>query len=211
MTARDALRGGDQVDELDPDGLDRAPALEDLDGRRRRAAGREHRIEDEAQVDGRRVGQLVVVLDRPKRAFIAEQAEVPDLGGGHQLEHRVDHAEAGAQDRDQADALAELVAVHRLEGRPDRQRPDPGIGEGLVAEQPGQLPDDLAELLRLGLPSRRMASLWRTAGWLETWSVGGRSVTDPSLASVRGGSRGAAIGRGHSGHRSVLRPSPGPR
>src|SRR3954447_24386258 len=58
----DALRRGDQVDELDPDG---APALEDLDGGGRRAAGCKHRIEDEAEIDGRRVRQLVVVLDGP--------------------------------------------------------------------------------------------------------------------------------------------------
>ena len=63
---RHALRRRDQVDELDPDRLDRAPALQDLDGSRRRAAGREHRIEDQAQVDRRRVRQLVVVLDRPQ-------------------------------------------------------------------------------------------------------------------------------------------------
>ena len=79
-----------------------------------RAAGRQHRVEDEAQVDRRRVGQLVVVLDRAQRALVAEQAEVPDLGRRHQLEHRVDHAQAGAQDGHEADALAELARVHRL-------------------------------------------------------------------------------------------------
>ena len=113
-------------------------------------AGREHRVEDQAQVDGRRVGQLVVVLDRPQRPLVAEQAQVPDLGGRHQLEHRVDHPEAGPQDRDEPDPLAELVGGHRLDRRPDLERSDADVGQRLVAEQPRQLADDLAELLRLG-------------------------------------------------------------
>ena len=59
---------------------DRAPVLEDFDGGRGGAAGGQHRIQDQAQVDGGRVGQLVVVLDRPQRALVAEQAQVPHLG-----------------------------------------------------------------------------------------------------------------------------------
>src|SRR4030095_10625844 len=38
----DSLRRGDQVDELDPDRVNGAPALEDLDRGGRRAPGREH-------------------------------------------------------------------------------------------------------------------------------------------------------------------------
>jgi len=140
------LRRGDQVDELDPH---RTPSLQDLDRRGGGAAGREHRVEDEAEVDVRRRGKLVVVLDRAEGALVAEEAEVPDLRGRHQLEHRVDHAEAGTQDRDEPDPLPELVAVHRLE----RRRHLPGahlrVGEGLVAQEPRQLAHDLPEFLRL--------------------------------------------------------------
>ena len=74
LDGRDALGGGDQVDELDPDRLDGAPLLQHLDGGGRRSARGEHRIQDQAQIDRRRVGELVVVLDRPKRALVAEQA-----------------------------------------------------------------------------------------------------------------------------------------
>src|ERR1035437_6666105 len=46
----DAFRGHDQVNELDARG---APALEDLDRRRRRSACGQHWVEDQAQVDAR--------------------------------------------------------------------------------------------------------------------------------------------------------------
>jgi hypothetical protein len=61
---------------------------------------------------------------------------VPDLRRRHQLEHRVDHPQAGSQDRDEADALAELGGLHLLDRRPDRERSDAGIGQRLVPEQP---------------------------------------------------------------------------
>jgi hypothetical protein len=75
---------------------------------------------------------------------------VPDLGGWHQLEHRVHHPEPGPQDRHEPDPIRELGGLRLLDRRPDGEWPDPGIGQRLVPEQPGQLPDDLAELLRLG-------------------------------------------------------------
>ena len=176
LDRRHALGRRDQVDELDPDRRDGAPALEDVDGGGGAPAGREHRVEDQAQVDGRRVGQLVVVLDRAERALVAEQAEMPDLGGRHELEHRVDHAEAGAQDRDEADALAELARVHLLHRRRDVERAD-------VRRRRG--PRTRAAKTARGRPrgtswarsssSRRTASLCRTAGWVETCRVSAMS------------------------------------
>jgi hypothetical protein len=75
---------------------------------------------------------------------------VPDLGGRHELEHCVDHPETGPQDRDQPDTVAELGCLHFLDWSPDGQRPHPGVGQRLVAQEPRQLTDDLAELFRLG-------------------------------------------------------------
>ena len=46
---------------------------------------------------------------------------------------------------------ASSCADHRLERRPDLERLDARVGQRLVAEQPRQLADDLAELLGLGL------------------------------------------------------------
>src|SRR5688572_704596 len=128
----DPFGRGDQVDELDADRLDGAPALQNVDRRGGRAAGGEHRVEDEAQVDRRRVGQLVVVLDRAERALVAEQAEMPDLRRRHQLEHRVDHAEARAEDGDEPDALAELARFHGFHRCLDPEGPGLRVLERLV-------------------------------------------------------------------------------
>src|ERR1035437_2800836 len=75
---------------------------------------------------------------------------MPDLGRRHQLEHGVDHAQAGAQNRHQADANAQLVGVDALQWRVDLDRPDLHIRQRLVAEQPGEFANNLAELLGLG-------------------------------------------------------------
>ena len=82
------------------------------------------------------VGQLVVVLDGAERPLVPEQAQVPDLGGGEELEEGIHHAEAGPKDGHQADALGQLVADRRLERRLHGDLVDPGIGQGLVADQP---------------------------------------------------------------------------
>ncbi len=75
---------------------------------------------------------------------------MPDLGGRHELEHRVDHPEAGSQDRHEPDPIAELLCRGHLDRGLHVAGPKAGVGEGLVAEEPRQLPHDLAELLRLG-------------------------------------------------------------
>ena len=144
----DPLGRGDQVHELDSNG---APALEYLDRRGRRTTGRQHRVEDQANVDRRRVGQPVVVLHGPQGALVPEQAEVPDLGGRHQLEHCVDHAQPRPQDRYEPDAVGQLGCLRLLDRRAHRQGPDPSVRQCLVAQEPGQLANHLAELLWLGM------------------------------------------------------------
>ena len=120
---------------------------------------------------------------------------MPDLGGRHELEHRVDHPQAGAQDRHEPDPVGQLVRLHRLERRLDRDRPDPDVGQRLVAEQPRQLADDLAELLRLGRRRlRRIASLWSTAGWVETCRLGKLATVDGWVTGAPPGSDSAAPG-----------------
>jgi hypothetical protein len=59
---------------------------------------------------------------------------MPDLGGGHELEHRVNHPKTGSEDRHEADALAELSGLHLLDRGPDRERPHPRVGQGLITE-----------------------------------------------------------------------------
>jgi hypothetical protein len=89
---------------------------------------------------------------------------VPDLGRRHQLEHGVDHAQARAQDGDEPDAVGELGAGRDLERRLDVDGQRPGVGQRLVAQEPADLTDQLAELLWLrgrGPQERRLC--W-TAG-----------------------------------------------
>src|SRR5438093_4184795 len=83
----------DDADVFDPL---RAPLLQDVDRLGRRAAGREHRVEHEADLHGRRGRKLVVVGDRPERSLIAEETDVPDLRLGHELERPLHHADAGS-------------------------------------------------------------------------------------------------------------------
>ena len=144
----DPLRRGDQAHLLD---ARRAPGLEDIDRGCRGAAGRQHRIEDEADLDGRRIGQLVVVLDRLQGPLVAIETDVPDLGRWHQLEHRLDHAQARPQHRDEPDLGLYSQTFHRLERRLDRTALRRKIGQRLVADQPRQLTHQLAELLGIGV------------------------------------------------------------
>ena len=58
---------------------------------------------------------------------------MPDLGGGHQLEHRVHHAKTGPQDRHEPDPVAELVGLDLLERGADAARSESRVGERLVA------------------------------------------------------------------------------
>ena len=75
---------------------------------------------------------------------------MPDLRGGHQLEHGVHHAETGSQDRHQADSNAELVRIGPLHRRADFEGTDLDVGQGFVAQQPGELSNDFTELLGFG-------------------------------------------------------------
>jgi len=97
-----ALWRGDEADVLHPPGT---PLLQDVDRRDRRAARRQHRIEHEAHLRRHRRRELVVILDRPQRALIAEQADVPYLRLRDELQGGLDHADPRAQYRDQPDGF----------------------------------------------------------------------------------------------------------
>ena len=144
---RDPFGRGDDADELDPRG---APALEDVDRRHGRAAGGQHRVEDQADLHRRVDGQLVVVLHRLERALVAVQADVPDLGRRHHLPDAFDHAQAGAQDGHQADLLLQPGALGDGQRRLHVCRRQAQVRRGLVGQQDGDLAHQLAELLRLG-------------------------------------------------------------
>ena len=130
---RDALRRGDEVDQLDPA---RAPALEHLDRGRRGAARGEHRVEDQAEVDGRGVGQLVVVLDRPQGRSSRKSPRCQTSAVGISSSIASTMPRTGAQDRHEPDPVAELVGLDLLERGADAARSESRVGERLVAEEP---------------------------------------------------------------------------
>src|SRR5919202_6891127 len=66
-----ALGSGDQAEKLD---ACCTPLLEHLDRRGCRASGREHRVEEQAQIDVRLVRELVVVRDGLERLVVAVEA-----------------------------------------------------------------------------------------------------------------------------------------
>ena len=81
-------------------------ALSRVDGGDRGVAGREHRIDDDHVAVAHVLGDLVVVLDRLERLGIAVQADVADARRRQDVEHAVEDAGAGAEDRDEHDLLA---------------------------------------------------------------------------------------------------------
>src|SRR3990172_13269255 len=78
----DAFRRGDQADVLD---LRHPPFFQERAGRRGRAAGRQHRVEDEAELHAGLNRLIRVILHGLERALVALEADVPDLRAGHHL------------------------------------------------------------------------------------------------------------------------------
>ena len=89
----------------------RAGLLEQRDRRDRAAARGEHRIDDERRAVREIARQLRVVPRRDRRVLVALQADVADARVRQQLEHRLDHAQAGAQHRHDDDVGVERLAV----------------------------------------------------------------------------------------------------
>jgi hypothetical protein len=83
----------------------------------------------------------------------------PDLGERDHLQHAVGHADTGAEDGHEPDAVGELLAGRGLQRRLDRHIFEPRVRERLVREQPRQLADQLAEELRLRLAAAQHGQL----------------------------------------------------
>ncbi len=80
--------------------------LELVDGGDRRVAGRQHGIDDDDQPVIQLGRGLVVVLDRLQRLVVAIDADMGDAGGRDEVEHAVEQAIAGPQDRGEHQLLA---------------------------------------------------------------------------------------------------------
>ena len=93
----------------------RRPA-EHVERRHRAAAGREHRIDHQHDAAGQLLAAASSSTATRPPSLVALQADVADARGRNQLEHRVEHPEAGAQNRDDH-ASARPAAG----GRPERR------------------------------------------------------------------------------------------
>ena len=97
------LRGSDQAHEFY---VLHAHIFQLLNARSGRAAGREHRVNDQAVALGDIGGHFAVIADGLQGIGVAVHAEVPDLCGGDEFQHTVDHAKPGAEDGDDCNFLA---------------------------------------------------------------------------------------------------------
>src|SRR5918998_6255982 len=104
--ALDARHGRDGVEAGDPG---RTFLFKLREGGREAPPRSEHRIEDEHQVVLEVAGEVDVVLDGLGRHLVAEEPHEPDGGLREQGEGPVEHPEAGAQDRDQADRAGDRL------------------------------------------------------------------------------------------------------
>ncbi len=154
---RDARRRGDEADELDRLG---AELLEAADRGAGRMAGRQHRIDDDDDARGNVVRHLQVVLDGGERFGVTVDADMPDARRGDEVEHAVDEAEPGAQDRHEAQFLAgEDRRHHPRQRRLDLARRQRQIARRLVEDQRRDLAQERTELAGRDVPAANQAQL----------------------------------------------------
>ena len=99
---RDAFRRGDQDQRLD---VLAALAFEHVHGGHQRAAGGQHRVDDHRQTLVQLADEALEIGFGHQRLVVAGDADDADLGVGNQVEHAVQHADAGAQDGYDGDLL----------------------------------------------------------------------------------------------------------
>ena len=140
-----AFRRGHQEQALDALA---AGGLEHVDGGDQGAAGGQHRVEDDRGAFVHATGELLVVADRFERPLVALQSDHADLGGGNQLEHARQHAQAGAQDRHQRHLGAlDAMRLDRPGPAVDRDFLGLQVGGGFVGQQGRDLGGEFAEFL----------------------------------------------------------------
>ena len=109
--------------------------------------GGEHRIEHRHDAFGQVRRHLAVILDRFQRLGVAVEPDMAHSGGRDQREQGVDHPQSGAEDRHEADLARQTVSDRLGHGRADGVFGDREIARGFVADEQGDLVDELAEIL----------------------------------------------------------------
>ena len=122
-------------------------------GGHKRAAGGEHRVDQEALAARKVVRQAVRVGDLlGGMLFVALHAQESDLRAWHHAGHAVEHAQSGAQHRhDDRARLGDRLAHHGGHRRLDRLVHDLKVAGGLVGFERDELRDEFAEDGRRGV------------------------------------------------------------
>src|SRR5579883_318266 len=128
MDGGDAGRRRDEAHEFDALG---AELLQPSDRRRGGVAGRQHRIDENDDALRDVLRKLQIVFDGIEGRGVAVDADMADTRRWDEVEHAVDEAEAGAQDRHEA----ELLAGEHRRAHAGERRLDLGLGEGQVARR----------------------------------------------------------------------------
>src|SRR5215210_1033462 len=141
--ALDAWYGGDRVEAGDPG---RPLFLELVYRGRETPPRREHRVEDKDQVLVQVAREVDVVLDRLGCLLVALETHKADRRRRQEGERPVEHAEAGAQDRHEADGAGDLLDLRLGQGRADLDLPGRHVPRGLGDHDEGELLHGLSEI-----------------------------------------------------------------
>ena len=110
-----------------------------VDGGDQRTAGGQHRVDDHRQALVELADEVLEIRLRHQRLMVAGNADNAHLGVRNQVEHPVQHADAGAQDGHHGNLLAlDLVDLDRATPAFDAHLLQLEIAAGLVGQQAGQ-------------------------------------------------------------------------
>mmetsp|Transcript_39159 Transcript_39159/g.91853 ORF Transcript_39159/g.91853 Transcript_39159/m.91853 type:complete len:394 (-) Transcript_39159:631-1812(-) len=124
-----------------------AARLEQVHRRDHAAGRRQHRVDDQRGAGFQVADKLVEVVDRLQRFMVARQAHHRHLGVGQDVQHAVQHAQAGAQDGHHGDlAAGDLLHLGRAAPALDADLLERKVGRRLVGQQPRDLAGQLTEL-----------------------------------------------------------------
>src|SRR6185369_3750191 len=147
------------------------------------ASGREHRVEDDRGARVQVVGEAVDVRLGLQGRVVARDADDADLGVRDRVEHALEHAEPGAQDRHDGHLLAAQARhVDRPAPALDANGLERKVGGRLVRQEPAELGGDLAKALRREALFAQQPDLVAHQRMLE---LDHRHRRQPSFAAIR--------------------------
>ena len=140
-----AFRSGNQYQCFD---IAATFSFQQVDGRNHRAAGRQHRVDNQGRTLGHAVNEFLKVRNRFQRFFIALQADNADFSGRNQVEYAVEHTQTGTQNRDNGQGFAfDTVAFDRATPTVDDVFFGFKVAAGFVCHQACQLGSERAEFV----------------------------------------------------------------